>query len=191
MDKIQVIALYGKSASGKDTIQRHLCAAFPNVFNPIVSCTTRPKRWGEADGKDYHFLTLQEFTTKVVQGEMLEATAFRDWFYGTPLDSLNPTKINIGVFNIAGVETLLGYDNLQIYPVFVQAEDSTRLMRSLTRETKPDCEEICRRFFADQKDFETVPFQPAFVFLNENDENDEDAFEEWLKVQFGQNFVIL
>ena len=98
----KIIALFGPSGSGKDTLAKIL--AERKDINEIVSCTTRPMRDYEKDGVDYHFLTNEDFAKKVLDGSMLEATSFRDWFYGTPIDSLKEDKINVGVFNIQGID---------------------------------------------------------------------------------------
>lgn len=158
MDKIKILALFGKSASGKDTIQNWIVSNFPDQIHGIVSCTTRPPRDGEVNGQAYFFLSNEEFTTKVLDGSMLEATAFREWFYGTSLDQLNREKINVGVFNISGIECLLTDPRLEVIPVWVHASNKTRLIRSLSREQNPDCAEICRRFFADEEDFADIDF---------------------------------
>lgn len=73
---IKVIALFGPSGSGKDTIAKIL--AKQNNVHEIVSCTTRPMRDYEQDGVDYYFLSNEEFGKKVLNGTMLEATTFRD-----------------------------------------------------------------------------------------------------------------
>lgn len=167
MQKIKIIALFGKSGAGKDTIQKWIMKHYPNKFNSIVSCTTRPKREGEIDGKDYFFLTNEEFAQKVLDLSMLEATEFRNWYYGTSIDQLDKDKINIGVFNIAGIEALLEDKRLDIFPVLVYASDKTRLLRALNREENPDCAEICRRFKTDNDDFAQMDFMPYFVWENE------------------------
>ena len=172
MKKIKILALFGKSASGKDTIQKWIVSNFPRTFNGIVSCTTRPPRDGEQDGVAYHFLTNEEFTAKVLNGDMLEATDFRGWFYGTSISELNEQKINVGVFNVAGIECLLEDSRLDVFPVFVCATDKTRLLRSLNREPNPDCKEICRRFGTDKKDFENIDFDYE-AWLNESEGHDE------------------
>lgn len=48
---------------------------------------------------------------------------------------------------------------LEVYPIYIACEDNIRLFRSLNRETNPDCEEICRRFLTDLRDFEDIPFE--------------------------------
>lgn len=165
MNKIKVIALFGKSGAGKDTIQNMMIEQNNNMHK-IVSYTTRPPRENEVDGVDYHFLDENEFIIKIMRGDMLEHTIFRNWFYGTPIDSLDSTKTNIGVFNITGIRTLLQDPRLEVHPVYVQVSDKTRLMRALSREQEPDCKEICRRFLTDEEDFEDIDFEYK-VFNNE------------------------
>lgn len=165
--KIKILALFGKSASGKDSIQKWIVSNYPQLTNKIVSCTTRPPRSGEQDGVDYFFLSDEEFAKKVLDGSMLEATSFREWFYGTALDQLNSDKINVGVFNITGVECILDDPRLDVVPVWVHASDKTRLRRSLDREDNPDCKEICRRFLADEKDFDEMDDFDYFGWINE------------------------
>jgi guanylate kinase len=173
--KIKILALFGKSASGKDSVQKWIVSNYPQLTNKIVSCTTRPPRSGEQDGVDYFFLSDEEFAKKVLDGSMLEATSFREWFYGTALDQLDPDKINIGVFNITGVECILEDPRLDVVPVWIYASDKARLRRSLDREDNPDCKEICRRFLADEKDFDEMDDFDYFGWVNE----DIDMHESW------------
>lgn len=168
MDKYKIIALFGKSSAGKDYLQRWLVKNFD--VNKMISCTTRPPRDYEQEGVDYYFLTNAQFTEKVLDGTMLEATEFRAWFYGTPLESLSKDKINIGVFNPSGVACMLEDPRLELYPIWVMASDKTRLMRSLNREESPDCAEICRRFFTDVDDFKDIDFDHV-IYINEDDSN--------------------
>jgi guanylate kinase len=57
-------------------------------------------------------------------------------------------------------------DNLLVFPVYVEAEPKIRLTRALRREENPDCHEICRRFLADEKDFENLDFD--YIEWNNN-----------------------
>lgn len=71
------------------------------------------------------------------------------------------------MFNIAGIEALLQDNRLEVFPVYVKADDKVRLLRSLNREEDPDCEEICRRFQTDKKDFSFIDF--PYMIVNNND----------------------
>ena len=66
------------------------------------------------------------------------------------------------MFNIAGIEALLQDNRLEVFPVYVKANDKVRLLRSLNREEDPDCEEICRRFQTDKKDFSFIEYFEAY-----------------------------
>lgn len=156
--KYKILALFGPSASGKDTIAKQIVLDYPSLASNIVSCTTRPKRDYEKHGIDYYFISEEAFTKHVLNGDMLEATCFREWFYGTPLWALSTNKVNIGVFNPEGIRILCDDPRIKILPVLVCASDKIRLLRSLDRENNPDCEEICRRFLADKKAFQNIDF---------------------------------
>lgn len=146
-----VVAIMGKSSSGKTTFQKVIAELFD--VNEIVSTTTRPMREGEVEGKDYNFVTIEEFTEKVLNGEMLEATDFNDWFYGTEISALKENEVNVGVFNPDGIESLAQDGRIDLRVIYLNVEDKIRMIRSLNRENKPDVGEICRRYFADEKDF--------------------------------------
>lgn len=143
-----VIALIGKAGAGKDFLLQEILKARPD-FHEIISYTTRPPREGEVNGKNYYFITEEEFAAT----PMLEEVSFRDWHYGTSLKAFDPAAINIGVFNPEGLRKLFAYDNLTIYPFYVYADTRVRLIRQLSREQLPDIEEIYRRFHADNADF--------------------------------------
>ena len=152
MKKFKIIALIGKAGSGKDTLLQRLLKD-NEAFNEIISCTTRPPREGEKDGFAYKFLTDEEFAARVIAGEMIEAAIFRDWAYGTPYDSLNIDKVNIGVFNPSGIETMKWNKNIDLQVFYVVCSDKKRLIRQLNRESDPDIDELFRRYQTDREDF--------------------------------------
>lgn len=172
MNKV-IIALVGKAGSGKDTIASILSKNRPE-WNMIVSCTTRPMREGEQEGVNYHYLTNEEFAAKVLNGDMLEVTYFNNWHYGTAKTSLKD-GVNIGVFNPEGFDCLREtqlYDNeITVVGFYVDVEDKLRMIRQLNRESDPDVEEICRRFFADLEDFEEIVADPVAYGLRPVDNN--------------------
>src|SRR5687768_3542713 len=78
-----LFVLSSPSGAGKSTIARKLLAADPDIAMS-VSVTTRPRRPGEVDGKDYHFVDLERFKAMVAAGEFLEWAHVFDHRYGTP-----------------------------------------------------------------------------------------------------------
>jgi guanylate kinase len=72
------------SGAGKTTLVRHLMAEEGLALGFSVSATTRGPRSGEADGKDYHFLTQEAFASKVAAGEFVEhEEVYEGLSYGT------------------------------------------------------------------------------------------------------------
>lgn len=78
-----MLVLSSPSGAGKTTIARRLWEE-DNSIEMSISHTTRQKRNGEKDGKDYHFVDRETFTRMRDQGEFLEWAVVFDNFYGTP-----------------------------------------------------------------------------------------------------------
>ena len=174
---IKVIAIVGKAGSGKDTILHCVMSKFHNQFHEIISCTTRPPREGEEDGVNYHFLSVDEFTERLLNGDLLEATEFNGWHYGTLKSDLVEGKINIGVFNPEGVLNLMESFGPELLVIEVLARDRERLIRQLLRETDPNVDEIIRRYKTDKEDFDNFHFSLAEmgkkIFSVENEDMDQ------------------
>lgn len=78
----QLFVLSAPSGGGKTTVARHLLATFPDMkFS--VSATTRAQRPGEEHGRDYFFLTKDEFAERINQGDLLEYEVIFGNYYGT------------------------------------------------------------------------------------------------------------
>ncbi len=105
--------IIGKSASGKDTYLRSLCK---KGVIPIIPYTTRPMRDGEIEGKEYHFVTPEDFDILNETGKFAEVRSYntlvkgkRDtWRYATPNISKNLLeKENYAlVIDLSGAEKL-------------------------------------------------------------------------------------
>ena len=83
-EKGLLIILSSPSGAGKSTLAQRIKSWDRNcVFS--ISATTRKPREGEQDGKDYYFISEEEFRNKASKGEMLEhAEVFGNW-YGSPM----------------------------------------------------------------------------------------------------------
>ena len=74
----------GPSGVGKGTLKAKLFEEFADRIAYSVSATTRGPREGEVDGKDYFFISRQEFERRVKNNEFLEHAEFAGNCYGTP-----------------------------------------------------------------------------------------------------------
>lgn len=82
-DKGILIVISGFAGSGKGTITKELLKRYDN-YRFSVSATTRAPRPGEVDGKDYFFVTREEFEKMIAEGELLEHAEYVGNYYGTP-----------------------------------------------------------------------------------------------------------
>lgn len=153
MSMYKIIALVGESGSGKDSLLQSILAASPKTYHEIISCTTRPPREGEVNGQNYYFFTDKEFSELIAANQMLEYTNFNNWYYGTTLGALSAEKVNIGVFNPAGIYSLLKLSDIDLTVIRIYANEKNRLLRQLNREERPNVEEIIRRYSTDKEDF--------------------------------------
>ncbi len=80
----KVLVLTAPSGAGKTTLVRHLLATMPEELAFSVSATTRAPRAHEEDGRDYHFLSAEEFTRRIDGGDFLEyEEVYANQYYGT------------------------------------------------------------------------------------------------------------
>lgn len=82
-----LIVFSGPSGVGKDTVLKRILGRNLNL-RLSVSATTRAPRPGEADGKDYYFLSREQFSSMAGRGEMLESAEYCGNFYGTPAEPI-------------------------------------------------------------------------------------------------------
>jgi guanylate kinase len=91
---VAVLVVTGPSGVGKGTLIRRLLEERPD-YRLSVSATTRRPRAGEEDGRDYHFLTEQEFERRLAAGDFLEHALYAGNHYGTLKEEVDRTDGNL------------------------------------------------------------------------------------------------
>lgn len=80
----KLIIFSAPSGAGKTTIVRHLLSKFGHKIAFSVSASTRVPREGEVDGKDYYFISKEEFLHRIAKKEFIEfEEVYADTYYGT------------------------------------------------------------------------------------------------------------
>ena len=85
MSANKLFVISGPSGVGKGTLAKMLIENEKDI-KLSISCTTRTARVGEVHGKDYFFISKEEFLEKVDKGGFLEYSNHFDSYYGTPKD---------------------------------------------------------------------------------------------------------
>lgn len=84
----KMIIFTAPSGAGKTTIVRHLLSTF-DFLDFSVSATTRPKRPKETEGKDYYFMSSEEFRSLIANDELAEyEEVYENQFYGTLISEI-------------------------------------------------------------------------------------------------------
>lgn len=83
LEKGLMIIVSAPAGTGKTTLVQKLVREFPEFVTQSISCTTRSRRKGEIDGKDYVFLTEEAFEVRKAKGAFLEYASVFGFHYGT------------------------------------------------------------------------------------------------------------
>jgi guanylate kinase len=141
-----MFVLSSPSGAGKTTLSRMLVAEIP-ALQMSVSATTRPKRPGEVDGKDYYFVDQKRFDAMVANGELLEWATVFSHCYGTPrapVDAALAAGKDV-LFDIdwQGTQQLRSRSPNDVVSVFILPPSATDLEKRLHTRAQ-DSEEVIR-----------------------------------------------
>jgi len=179
MSSAKLIVVSAPSGCGKGTI---LAKAFENrdaYFS--ISCTTRKIRKGEEDGKNYFFISRDEFGRMIKENEFLEYAQYNNNYYGTPKIPVLE-KLARGTDVILEIETKGAFKVKQAFPeavlLFILPPHITDLLRRLQKRGTESNEVILERFSHAKKEIKQA-YHYDYVIMN--DELDK-AVEDFLTV---------
>lgn len=129
-----MLVISGPSGVGKDTVARTLIERRPESFYFVVTATTRPPRQGEVDGRDYFFLSRDEFARMIDEDELLEYAIVYNDYKGVPKkqirDALNSGKDVVMRVDVQGAATIRKLVPEAIF-IFLMAESEEAMVQRL------------------------------------------------------------
>lgn len=140
------IIIVGPGASGKDYLRKKLES---KGYTNCIRYTTRPIRKGEIPGKDYIFISLEDFKNKIDSNYFINYEVFKeDWYYGTSAEDFK--KSDLIILNPLSIKSLTEKDRKASLIFYIDCPKEIRYSRLLTRN---DSDDALRRIEYDEKDF--------------------------------------
>lgn len=154
----KIIVLLGASATGKDTVAKHISEKY-NI--PMaISYTTRPMRSNETQGVEYYFISDGEMHEKFKNGEVIEHTSYYiqsedvSYTYANVVEEFEKGDYVLTILNPHG---LYQFNKSQykdnLVSIMLNCDDRVRLVRSLNRDENVNVNEVLDRFRRDELDF--------------------------------------
>ena len=175
-DKGLLIVLSGPSGVGKGTVREALFKIPGHNLVYSVSMTTRLPREGEVDGREYFFVSKDEFEKNIQEGKMLEYAKFVGNYYGTPMDEVNK-QLSLGNEVVLEIEV---QGALQVREkchdavfIFIAPPSIDALYKRLKKRGTDSEEMIKERIEKAQKEIK-LAYKYDYIVVNDSVENAAD-----------------
>ena len=174
----KVIIFSAPSGAGKTTIVRALLDKNPELSFSISACSRDP-RGQELNGKDYHFIGIEAFRSKIKNNEFAEwEEVYENHFYGTLNSELtriwNANKTVVFDVDVVGGLNLKNKFGKNALAIFVMPP-SLKILEQRLRNRNTDSEQKIRQRLA--KAEEEISLSSGFDIVLENDDLDKAVFE--------------
>jgi guanylate kinase len=172
----KVFVITGPSGVGKGTLIEQLLERVPEL-ELSVSATTREPRPGEVDGRDYHFLSPEEFRRRLEAGDFLEHASYSGNYYGTLREEVE-RRLAEGRSVVLEIEVQGARQVRQAMPeaiaVFIAPPSPEALRARLVGRGTDSAEQVEARMRTAQRELEA---QPEFAHVVVNDRLEEATAE--------------
>ena len=180
-----MLVLSSPSGAGKTSIARSLLTRDKEI-NMSVSVTTRPRRPGEAEGKDYYFVDEEKFKTDINKGLFLEYARVFDHYYGTPL-GLVQKLLSSGcdvLFDIdwQGTQQIKAKARDDLVSIFVLPPSTAELEKRLITRAQDSAEVVAGRMARAADEMSHYP-EYDYIIVNHDLDQSIDAVHTILKAE--------
>jgi guanylate kinase len=179
----KVLIFSAPSGSGKSTIVNHILGIYKDKMEFSISATSRAPRGTEQNGKEYFFVSPEEFKKKIANGEFVEyEEVYKDHYYGTLKSEVqriwDAGHVIIFDVDVKGGVNLKKYFGDKALSIFIKAPSIDVLKERLEKRGTDSPEAIAERV---AKAAEELTYAPKFDYVLVNDDL-ETAFAEAEKV---------
>jgi guanylate kinase len=138
----KMIVICAPSGTGKSTLLNRLKSEHPEL-EWSVSCTTRPMRQGEVNGKDYHFISKEDFESQISKNDFIEWAKVHSNYYGTSKkfvdEGLVKGKKMLFDLDVQGADSMKKIYGEKAHVIFIEPPSVEELeVRLKRRATDPD-----------------------------------------------------
>lgn len=168
--RVELLVLVGPSGAGKTTIAARLVREHPDGFVLSVSATTRKPRAGERPGREYHFVTRDEFKAMRAAGELVEWAEVHGEHYGTPVRNLSgdaePGPVPVLDIDVQGAMQVIEHAPSALV-IFILPPDPDRWIGRLVDRGTESPRQILRRLRTALGELRAAPSFKDFI-VNED-----------------------
>ncbi|MHC1578798.1 MAG: guanylate kinase [Dehalococcoidia bacterium] len=165
-----LVVLSGPSGVGKDAVVSRMKAS-GRPFYCVVTATTRPKRAGEKDGVDYHFLSQKEFQQMIAKHRFLEWAVVYGNYYGVPKDEIT-SPLSKGLNTIVKVDVQGAATIKKILPqavfIFLMPPSLEALRKRLRRRRSESSRDLATRLETVEEEIERLPLFDYVIISRQN-----------------------
>lgn len=141
------VILVGRAASGKDYLRKIMEG---RGFIYGISYTTRPPREGEIDGRDYYFITKEDFEKGIENNFWYEWVEFNGWYYGTSHKQFKE-DCNLFIMTPKGISHITPIDRKECTIIYLNIS-TEKIKERLSNRNMPG-DSLERRMHSDEEDF--------------------------------------
>ena len=172
LNKGAILLISGPSGCGKSSLLKEVYKVVNNYYFSI-STTTRKPRDGEKDGKDYFFITKDEFKKDIKDNQFLEWAEVHGNYYGTSFKAINKAlkqgKLVILDIDVQGFENIIKSKKLKkiTTTVFITTPNLDELRDRLYKRASDDQEIILQRIKNSKKEIKYIK-EYDYIIINDN-----------------------
>lgn len=145
------VVIAGPAAAGKDTLRNGLINKYKDLYEPIISTTTRSPRPDEQEGEAYHFISVEQIKTLIEEGNLLQVALVHNQQISATdsaeLEKLSSSKTGLSIL-VVQTEAELYALNSKIKTIFLIPPSYNELLKRLELERQTKHHEVSRRLAA-------------------------------------------